>query len=295
MKNDFIKFDQESHTYHDINGIEYKSVSKLLSGLSKPFDAKKIAPFVAKKRDKDSKAMALQLKISQAEVIATYPIYKRGITTEEVLQEWDDVRNSSTDVGHRIHNALEKYAISTKVDPENVSLKEMIIAVNSLFCEYSKVFQEMVFHSAKYRIAGTADKPCFRTRKIDGTLDIFDYKTNESRGIEYESKYGDYMANPLDHLEDCNYNKYVMQLSIYGVMAQEMFNCKIGKLALIFIPPTDPNNFRVIPVPYMKHEAIALMKTNVTESDYEVKLVNEEKVLNLDRKYSDSNYIPKFK
>jgi hypothetical protein len=37
------------------------------------------------------------------------------------------------------------------------------------------------------------------------------------------------------------------------------------------------------------------MKTNVTESDYEVKLVNEEKVLNLDRKYSDSNYIPKFK
>ncbi len=168
----------------------------------------------------------------------------------------------------------------------------MVTSVNQQFCDYSKAFNEVILHSQKYKIAGTTDKLCFRTKKIDGVVDIYDYKTNESRGIEFENKYGDFFAPPLNHLEDCNYVKYAMQLSSYGVMAQEMFNCKIGKLAIIFIPPTDPNNWIKIPVPYMKHEAVSLMEKNTPIVDQWNEALDAAPMV-----FSNSNddFIPKFK
>ncbi len=115
----------------------------------------------------------------------------------------------------------------------------------------------MVLYSSLYRLAGTTDKPCFRTISNKSILDIFDYKTDEE--IKYKSDYSDYMLGPLSHLENCNFNKHAMQLSEYALMAEEQ-GFKIGRLGIIHISKLAMDKPVLIPVNYMKAEAQAIIK-----------------------------------
>lgn len=225
-----IKFIEEGHKYIK-DDIEYTSVSKILSLVEPVFPAKVIAKNIAK---------------------------SQGTTIEEVLQEWKRKRDMASEIGNDIHNALDEFSKNgNSKDPywERVAgnLEE------ELFSKYNAVDSEFVLHSDKYLAAGTADRLCYRNKNI---IDIRDFKTNETRGIQYTDKYNKFMREPLGYLENTNYNRYCLQLSCYGFMVEEQLKYKIGNLALIFIPPVDPMGWQYIPVPYMKREAEILFTFN---------------------------------
>lgn len=231
----FIIFNEDKHSYTDVNGNAYLSVSSLLNKLKPEFPREAISKAVAK---------------------------KRGITQEEVLKEWDDKRDSSIVRGNAIHYAMEEFDKSGSI--HEPTWEDMITGVNTLFAHYEEVYSEQVLYYVKALVCGTSDKVAYRGKN---TMDYADYKTNESRGIEYTSKYGQYMLPPVGHLEHCNYNHYSLQLSIYSYLDEMQFGYKPGRLFIIFIPPHDVNDWKQIPVPYMRSEARDIIQWRMDTSN----------------------------
>lgn len=235
-----VTLNEASHTYHDHNGNEYISVSKLLSLFQKPFDRHNISIAYAK---------------------------NKGLSVTEVLAQWDKKRDDSINHGNRIHFAMEKYFNSATIDPENIDLKPMIISVAKEYSKYYRIFQEEIIYNQEFLIAGKTDNRFQITSSHKSIIDFGDYKTNLSRGIEYSNKYNQYLLGPINHLIDCNYNKYALQLSTYAYLYQLKTNCKIGSLHILYIPPDDFLQYTRIPVPYLKLEVKAMIEHYLTEKN----------------------------
>jgi len=245
-KSSFVTLKEDTHQYFDANGQEYGSVSSLLGKVKVPFD-RQGQSLRSAKGNLGKGATPAQVKAEQA----------------RILTSWDQMRDSSTDWGTYVHNELEKFFLTgtcdSRVGPAAVSIARYVNYARHLF-------PELVMHLYDYLYAGTADLPVMR--KIGRTpatsiMDIYDYKTNERKGIEFDSSYkdkhgewkpgGKYLLSPLDHLEACNFNIYALQLSLYAYMAQLLFGVQIGRLGILFVDKDMKVTHHAIP--YLKYEA----------------------------------------
>ena len=235
----------EDHRYFHNGGAEYRSVSKVLRSFEPEFDSEKISYYSAKKE--------LKLKgissPSEADVV---------VAQERLKAEWSDTNKAACDVGTYIHDLLEHYGKTTVI--KDAAYEVMIRGVYSTFSKYKVMMDEQCLHYDEYLVAGTADKLLLRpgTRNV---IDIVDYKTNLSKGIVTSSKYGNRMKKPFDHLEHCNFVTYTLQLSMYALMVEMQYGYKVGSLTLIYIPPNNPSSWKLIPISYMKYEAMLMMKS----------------------------------
>lgn len=229
---DFVELEPISHKYHDKKGREYLSVSKFLTLFKPVFDRENISRAVAR---------------------------KRGVSQEVILAEWDETKDDSINHGNQIHNALERYEKSTIILPGDEHLRPMILSVAKEYSHYHKNHLEQVLYNETFGLAGTTDRLSETTSHKTSIVDFSDYKTNKSKGIQFKNDYGKYMLGPLSHLQDCNYNHYVLQLSIYAWMFQQLTGRNIGSLHLRFFPPHNLLAHYPIPVPYMKYEVEAML------------------------------------
>jgi adenine-specific DNA methylase len=252
------------HKYYDETGREYKSVTKVLGLFVDKFDSSKMAPLVAKKRKKDVEEEALRRGVSVSVILSERDIYERGITTEGVIRDWERKRDDANERGTAIHNMLEDFILN-KFVPERGSKEYKLCNDLSKFLKgqnYYMAYPEVVLHLEDLGVAGTSDLRCKRTKSINSVIDYYDYKTNDivfdsGKYKEGKKKHNDrFMKYPLEHLEDCNYNKYALQLSFYAYMDQQMYNSRIGRLGIINVV----NGFELIPVPYMKKEIELIIK-----------------------------------
>lgn len=229
-----VKLHEESHRYYDDEGLEYLSISGVI-GLIKPF-------FDREARSKSS-----------AE--------KRGISQAEILAEWDGKAKRSQDHGTAIHKAIEHFQNTAQINSGDEKYEKMIRDICCTYTDYPKVMQEECLYDAEYRIAGTADKILQVTTHKAGKLDIEDYKTNLEKGIQFYDPYGGHCLHPIEHLENCNFIHYALQLSFYAFMAERLTGRKVRRLSITYIPPENEfMNWRKIPVPYMKTDVINILK-----------------------------------
>ncbi len=228
-----VKLEPISHTYKDVDGNSYMSVSKFLELFSKKFDREGVSKLSAK---------------------------KHGLTQEEVLQDWDKKRDDSIDHGNRIHSALERFENSTQILPEDEELRPMILSVASEYSHYYRSYNEVCLYDEEHRLAGTSDKILQCTSHAKSIFDLSDYKTNLSKGIQFKNDYGQYMLGPLAHLQDCNYVKYSLQLSTYAYLLQKKTGCKIGQLSIHYIPAHNLLAHIKYPVPYMKRDVELMLE-----------------------------------
>jgi hypothetical protein len=240
---EYIKFKESTHQYFDPNNIEYQSVSRVLKKYVEPFDAKKVS-FIMSGGDKEKQ--------------------------EKLLSQWRTKADNSINHGNNIHNALENYSLGKISLIENENLLNFAKRLFSNFSDYYRIWPEVILHSKIHKIAGQTDLTMKRQgwQVKDHVIDFYDYKTNLEQGIRYDSiawnknpikHYNRYLLNPLSHLEDCNYNKYALQLSSYAYMAEITYGIKVGKLMIIFIWVENGKYFyKFLPVPYMKLEVMAM-------------------------------------
>ena len=246
---DEITFREDTHQYFNLKGEEYNSVSSVLARIKTPFDANGI-----------SRAMAMKLSKEQ------------GISIDEaqqkVLGEWSYAKDSSLVKGNFVHGGLENYSRFGTVDPK---LSKPIAFLGNLFRSYYKFYPEVKLFSHRCRVAGTTDLVLQRQKSKVPVLDFGDYKTNESKGIYFDSisrkdgvikHYNRYLLPPFDYMEDCNYVIYSLQLSIYAFMAMDSLGIKVGRLFILFID--NSYNVTEIPVPFMYHEAKMLCESNIS-------------------------------
>jgi len=227
-----------SHTYTDKEGLNYISVSKVLSMLSEPFEN-------------------------------TWA-FKQA--TPEKLIEWKKKGDDAREHGTSVHNALETY--NKFKTCENPEWEEGLKSVLEVYKGW-RSYDEICLYNDEYRIAGTADKISAVGTGKNVSVVISDFKTNISKGIQFHSDYSKTLYAPFDHLQDCNYVKYSLQLSLYAYMWENLTGRKVKRMFIHFIPPDDFTKHQIIPVNYMKHDVRLLLETYKPQIDL---LLNKNKV-----------------
>ena len=198
-----IVFNAEDHSYKSIDGAEginWTSVTTLISSLKKPFDAKAVAARVTK--NKKSKWHGIEPKI--------------------IEQIWKNEADRATTLGTYYHNQREADLCSlASIEREGVTVPVISPSGENdgiRFAPLQKldpgVYPEHMVYLKSTGICGQSDL----VEVVNGKVNIIDYKTNKeikTEGFTNWEGITEKMLDPISHLDDCNFNHYALQLSIY--------------------------------------------------------------------------------
>jgi thiol-disulfide isomerase/thioredoxin len=175
-------------------------VTTLVSHFKKPFDAKKVAEKVSK--NKKSKWY--------------------GISPDEIQNIWNAESTRATTLGTYYHNQRESDLCAlASIEREGFTIPIFSPLPEKDGIKYAPiqklelgVYPEHMVYLKSVGICGQSDL----VEIVNGKVNIIDYKTNKEIKTEsytdWEGK-SDKLSPPLDNLDDCNFNHYALQLSIY--------------------------------------------------------------------------------
>jgi len=224
-RKDDVSFDAVTHSYFNTDtGVEYTPVTSWI--------AKHKREFVAD----ESKTRATQRKL--------------GLTHEEVLSMWEDKKNKAGQRGSYIHNTIEDYLVSGRVDMGYNPLNKDIpfTYLKMLRRKRAKLWIEDMLWYKQRGIAGQSDLVLEYKRHVE----ITDWKTNEKE-TEALSKVMWYTENFKElfvDLPQTSLNEYVIQLVLYGIMASYYYGKPCRKHTVVHIF----NGYREIHLDKLKME-----------------------------------------
>lgn len=197
-----LTFEEKRHRYYVEGKPLDKSVSALISKFYEPFDAQQVAPFTAA---------------------------KEGIPIEQVLANWAAINQESKDRGHRVHAFGEIYQFNRNLRPSCPQEEAIVKFWKELPEHILPLAAELRMYHFKHLFAGTADIILFDTKTQ--TYIIADYKTNKDLFKNYKGKT---MLSPFNHFLDCPLSHYVIQLSYYQILLEQI-GIKISKRVIIWL------------------------------------------------------------
>jgi hypothetical protein len=192
-----INFDPITHTYTNSKGEKYESASQLINIYKKPFDVDFFSKNIAR---------------------------KRGISPEAVKEEWKKNTDDACVFGTNVHSIIESY-LKTGVDTGDSVITEFI----KVFPYKVGINSEKILWNDEYKIAGTSDiivdvsSDCF---------DVLDVKTNKK--FDFYNRFNECLLKPLDHLQNCKYSTYGLQLSLYAFMYSKITGKQPRQLAILY-------------------------------------------------------------
>jgi ATP-dependent exoDNAse (exonuclease V) beta subunit len=206
-----LKFIKKTHTY-TFGDKTLISVTKFISQFFKEFNEKEMA-----------KLMAI---ISR----------KKGIKGQGI-RYWKKHWKEMSQHGTRVHLALEDFINSGQTPKqEQDDLQKTIAGVSYIVQtrkELGRVYEyrpEVKIFDENLGIAGTIDLMIVKGKEIH----LVDWKTNKK--IEQQGYKGTRAKPPLNHLQDCNYIKYSLQLNMYRHLL-ELQGFDVKSMSLIHLLP----------------------------------------------------------
>ncbi len=181
---------------------------------------------------------------------------KRGVSEGELRKEWDKERDDACDRGHQLHHEAEFWIDNKRFKPKG-KWRDVVSQIAGLPFKGSLI-SETIIYSDKLKLAGTVD---VIEEIAPKTCNIWDFKQNKKLSYKSFFKRGEgysKMLYPVDHLLNCNYILYSLQLQIYGILLEQN-GYKVGDKTLIYIPPKT----RIIelhPIQDLKKEAWDLIE-----------------------------------
>lgn len=233
-----VYLEPNEHKYFDSEGNQYISFSALYGKLVKKFDAVGISKLVSK---------------------------ANGKSADEVRQGWEQTATNGT----RIDKALETYAQTATILPEDDDLKELVPHVLSKYKVYNKTFEQGVPYSKQYRVAGSWDKLSLTSNRKDSKFHLSDFKCFEKGYDSLFTVSGQPWLNPpFNHLPNTKFTKISMQLSFYAFLFEELTGRGCEKLFIDLITPIFDENHRLlsyknetIPTVYLKNDVKIFLET----------------------------------
>lgn len=223
-----IVFHEDEHKYV-YRGYECKSVTTLLKDYKYYFDEMIIASKYAKKHE-------LELL--------------------EVLKNWDDIRERSGKIGTEVHKYAEMKFLQKAYMPHwgSYDVSDKLIEYVDNFYNDTKdklipLKLEFVVGSFEKKICGMVDKLFWNIKAQE--IQIWDYKT--SKKIDTHSAFKNKMRNGLEHLDDCEFNTYSLQLAIYKKIIETECQIKLGNSYICWVNQEN-DNYKVIKTADMKEE-----------------------------------------
>jgi len=223
-----ISFDEANHKY-TVGGVNLQSVTNLVENCFPKFDAQ------------------LHAKTTAA---------KLGITPQEVINMWERKGKESRELGTAMHQKIESY-YQGKQPYEDDAFRLFKIFADKVKLEPFRT--EWAVYDTDYNIAGTIDFVDYQ----DGKYTIYDWKRSDkiiANGMPVKvSKYQEKGLYPLEHLENCAYYHYALQLSLYKFILEKNYDIKVSDLRLGIFHPSYDKPY-VLKMPYLENEVKTLME-----------------------------------
>lgn len=213
-----IKFQEEGHLYTSIepDSINWLSVTKLISKLHEAFGA-----------DGVDRALACSVR----KPTKLYPNKWYGIPPSEIEAAWEAEKNRSTELGHWYHTKREIDILGNKV--QDIYASNVVNGTKYAPPQILRegIYPEHMLYLLSAHLCGQSD--LVKVQK--GKVHIRDYKTcKEIKRHGFTNYKGTKMMYPpIDHLEDCDYVHYNIQLSLYMyIILRHNPNLEPGELVI---------------------------------------------------------------
>ena len=165
-----------------------------------------------------------------------------GMTAEEIKKQWNDSGKEASGAGTAMHLAIEMHhngaehlvEDSVKETPE---WKYFMNYWNDFKDELTPFRTEWEVWSEEHKLAGSID---MIYKKKDGTYAVYDWK--RSKEIKTSNTFENGYA-PVDHLPNCNYWHYTLQLNVYKWFLETFYGIVISELCILVFHP-DNENYR---------------------------------------------------
>ena len=221
-KEDQITFDEATHTY-TVNGIILPlSVTGLVHQFSSGFDARAV---IAQMQARDS------WEQRQHEFL-------RGdgalMSSQEIAERWEANGLVQRSRGTLLHYHIELHLNGALIEePHSPEFQQFLEIERSVLPQFKIYRTELCMFHCGLGIAGQADCLCLDD---DGDVVIFDWK--RSKGIRTDSR--QQMLPPLQHLPDCNYFQYALQLNLYRYILESEYAMRVSRMILGVMHPLRP-------------------------------------------------------
>lgn len=175
---------------------------------------------------------------------------KLGMTTDDVIEMWEQKGRESRELGIELHTKIENFykGIDSPADDTFNLFKTF---ANSI--QLKPFRMEWAVYDWEHKIAGTIDFVDYQ----NGEYIIYDWKRSEKvieNGMPMKiNKYGEKGNYPLEHLDNTPYYHYALQLSLYKYILEKNYGMKISDLRLGIFHPTY-NKPYVLRMPYLEKE-----------------------------------------
>jgi len=198
------------------------------------------------------------------------PEYKYfGMSAEDIKQSWKTNGDSSRDLGTHLHKDIEDYYNGKQIENDSIEFKQFLRFKEEF--NYEVYRTEWLIFSDILRITGSID---IVFKNEDGTLSLGDWK--RSKEIVYEGFNGKCGKFPLNHIPDCNFYHYSLQLNLYRVILEKFYGKTIKEMFLVVLHPNNKNDFyQKIPINkldkeiemLLDHRKQELLKKGYSETD----------------------------
>jgi len=196
-----IQFTETDHLYTSVvpDTRNWISVTTLVGGFSEPFN-------------KEEKAAKCSVRKPDR-----YPNKWYGYSPEEILAAWDAEGKRSIELGHWYHSKQEQ-ELYTHKEINGLPVVKPIISNGIKYAPKQKlsdgIYPEHMVYLDSVGICGQSDLVTVQ----GGFVDITDHKTSkEIRREGFRNWEGTVskMLRPVQHLDECEFSHYALQLSIY--------------------------------------------------------------------------------
>lgn len=276
-ENDNVFFNDLEHIYLDKNsGEKYISATQLIHEYSNPFNSAFFSKYKALEALADPdhfslvKQGLLATQIWKPELLEKLKIdpVEFENKAQEFLKSWDDTRDEACSHGSYVHGILEEsFYGKTHFDLSNFGCPYVCGDYSCIKGNYhldleNGIYPEFLMSYVTpegLHIAGQADLIV----KSGNDIDVLDWKTNreiKKRSYYNSSKKKNVMLKfPLNHLMDCNFNVYTLQLSLYAYMLQQL-NSEFNIRSLKLVHIARDGKQTVYEVEYLKDDVERMLK-----------------------------------
>ncbi|MBF25253.1 MAG: hypothetical protein CMP49_01880 [Flavobacteriales bacterium] len=231
-KSNKIVLEEESHSYHLLDSdIEFKSVTEFINMFFNPFNEQKIS----KKLSGTGKYI--------------------NMSPQDIIKDWELRRLRGTLVHKEIEDFINnKFKITDRQKLDLKSQQGINFLNKKCINKHNYLFSEVRIYSEQLKLAGTIDLMLYSKQR--NRIYLIDWKTNvEIKKKGY--KKGTHAATSI--IEDCSFNKYNLQLTLYQYILEKYYNSKVDGTYIVHLTNLDYN---IIKCEYQK-ETIEKMLESV--------------------------------
>jgi hypothetical protein len=205
-----------------------------------------------------------------------YKATQYDLTPEEVLRAWKFINRKGTIKGSAIHDYAENLFQNKKFEyPQQLILNEF--GFDPVWSEYEitkkhvdqfyndvqgkliPVRTEMVVYDKESLIAGMLDVLFYNVKW--GVFQIYDWKTNKKFSTEEKERH---LLNELYMIEDCDFEIYSLQLSLYKYIIEKITGIKLGKSYIVWFSHNNPT-YKIIEAKDRSYYAKLLVDNRIDE------------------------------